>query len=224
MTLVGLGAIALLVVALQKERRDSPDRSTNAPAEDGQARASSPTSRASSVRVPGSTAQLPPAARTWPEPSPEARQLVNSLGEVRPGEITPEGAAIWQRNLRELLDQGTGAISALEEFLQRNEDVKFDSDLLGEPSLRIALLRLLSDLPGPGNLELQEQVLRTSGDPDEIALLANQLELQAPGKYRAAIIEAAQAAVENASNGKLAGRDAAPLVRLLEKYGEAASK
>ena len=87
-----------------------------------------------------------------------------------------------------------------------------------EPSLRIAFLKVLFDLPGPANLELQKQVLETATEPDEIALIARQLERQEPGKHEAIIIEAAKEAMEFARNGKLPGRNTRPLAELLDRY------
>jgi hypothetical protein len=155
--------------------------------------------------------------------------LVRSLGAVDlRGGVTPEYAAEWHRNFNELIEQGTAAVPALQEFFQKNEDMKFDTgpgtNLLGEPTLRIAFLKVLFDIPAPENVNLQEQVLRTTADPDEIALLARQLELQEPGKYREAIIAAAKAALQKAKNGELPGRDTGSLVKILEQYGQTGVK
>ena len=50
------------------------------------------------------------------------------------------------------------AFSETEEFFATNHDVRFDSNpgtnLLEEPSLRIALIKVLFDLPAPENLKL----------------------------------------------------------------------
>jgi hypothetical protein len=84
--------------------------------------------------------------------------------------------------------------------------------------LRIAFLKVLFDIPGPANVELQARVLKTATDPAEIALIARQLEQQEPGKHEGMIIEAAREALEIARNGELPGRDTRPLVELLTKY------
>lgn len=227
---IGLGAVACLVFALQRGRLDSG----GPPADDGQSLESTGSTDVAPARVSAKSRvdrvepRPPPltaATISRPEPSARSRQLVQSLSELDPqkGDITPEKAASWQRNLGGLLQLGAEAIPALREFLQKHEDVRFDSgpdtNLLGEPTLRFAFLKLLLDLPGPENLELQEQVLRTSTDPDEIALLARQLEMQAPDKYRQIIVESVTAALEKTRNGKSPGRDTSPLLKILEQYG-----
>jgi hypothetical protein len=159
---------------------------------------------------------------TVEEPSPDAKELVKTLTEVRPGALTPAAAGAWQRNLTKLLGLGTAAVPALTEFFNKHEDVRFDAgpgpNLLGESSLRIAFLKVLFDIPGPANVELQARVLKTATDPAEIALIARQLEQQEPGKHEGMIIEAAREALEIARNGELPGRDTRPLVELLTKY------
>lgn len=236
---IGLGTVAVLVFALQRGRLNSKASPANPPAEDGQAPEASRTVGVAPDHVPidsspNRVSPRPPAftggTPAQPGASAHARQLVKSLTEVslQQGELTPEQAETWQRNLGELLQLGVEAVPALQEFFQRHEDVRFDSgpgtNLLGEPTLRIAFLKLLSDLPGPENLELQEQVLRASADPDEIALLARQLEMQEPDKYRQAIIEAATAALERAQKAKLPGRDISPLVDILKQYEDPGAK
>jgi hypothetical protein len=236
-TILALVAVALVMVASKGGRPQG--HSAESTAEGGQTPESVGASRdasepaspnSSTVRVQSPRARRPIATPSEPGTSDHARQLVRSLSEVnlQPGELTPEIAEQWQRHLVELNQQGTAAVPVLQEFFRRNEDVRFDSgsdtNLLGEPTLRIAFIKVLFDLPAPENVELQEQVLRTTTDPDEIALLANQLELQERGKYRDAIIEAAKAALEQARNGRLPGRDASPLVELLKDYEAAGEK
>ena len=230
--IIGLGIVALLVVASRRERLNSNDYSAKSAAEVGQVMKSSGASgvapdqvpiRSSLDRVPSRSASLSVVVPSESE-SAYTRQLVKSLSEVKlQGELTPEKAVRWQRNLEELIEQGTAAVAVLQEFFQRNEDVRFDSgsgaNLLGEPTLRIAFLKVLFDIPTPENVELQEQVLRTSTDPDEIALLARQLDLQEPGTYREVIVEATKAALERAKSGELGGRDTSSLVKVLEQYG-----
>lgn len=225
-TMIGLGAVALLVVALQNVRGGSSDAPVNSASDAGRTPASSRASEIASARA-GPEAK---AARSWPEPSDDTRQMVKGLAEidVRPGALTPEKAAAWQRNMGQLLDQGTAAVPALAEFFERNEDVRFDlgpgPNLLGEPTLRIAFLKVLFDIPDPDNVDLQEQVLRTTRDPDEIAVLARQLELQEPGKYQDAIIEAAKAALSSAGSGNVSTRQRSMLLKLLKQFEESSSK
>jgi hypothetical protein len=239
---VGVGALALTVVALRHGRQDSKSPPFHSAAEAGQAPESSGPGGAASktVSTSPSMAQVPSppvlpvvATPSEAERAERARQLVKSLSEVslQPGELTPQKVEKWQRNLEELIEQGTPAVPVLREFFERNEDLRFDSGSrtnllgeLGEPTLRIAFLKALFDIPAPENVELQEQVLRTTVDPEEIALLARQLDLQEPGKYRQVIVEAARAALQKVQSGALPGRDPRPLVKVVEEYGAAGPK
>jgi hypothetical protein len=229
---IGAGIVALLVIASQRERPNSTNDSVKAepeqPApEPTRARLAGPDPFPivpGFVRVPSRPATI---TTTLPESesSAAARQLVTSLSEVslRAGELTPEQAAKWHRNLEELIGQGTAAVPVLQEFFQRNEDVRFDAgagtNLLGEATLRIAFLKVLFDIPAPQNVELQQQVLQTTVDPEEIALLARQLERQQPNRHRELIVEAASAVLERASNGELPAHDISLMVDLLKEYG-----
>jgi hypothetical protein len=87
---------------------------------------------------------------------------------------------------------------------------------LGEPTLRIALLKVLFDIPTPDNVQLQEKVLQSATDPREIAVLAKQLEQQEPGEHYRSIIQAAKRGLDNS---QLADQDKAPLIKILEGYG-----
>jgi hypothetical protein len=182
------------------------------------------------VEVPPQPVSPAIAIPSEAERAVRARQLVKSLSEVnhQPGALTPEKAEEWRRNLTELVGQGTPAVPALQEFFQGNTDVRFDSgsgtNLLGEPTLRIAFLKVLFDIPAPENVYLQDQVLRNTADPDEIVLLARQLDQQEPGKYRQVIVDAAKAALAKAQRGELPGRDTSPLVKVVEEYGAAGPK
>lgn len=100
--------------------------------------------------------------------------MVNSLSEIslQAGELTAEKAAEWHRNLEKLLGQGRAAVPVLQEFFQKNQDVRFDStrgtNLLGEPVLRIAFIKVLFDIPAPENVDLQERVLQATIDPTRL--------------------------------------------------------
>jgi hypothetical protein len=231
-SVIGLGIVALLVIASQRERLNSKNDSVKIGPEQT-ARESSPAGNAMPDPFPIVPGFVPVPSRPTPktamrpesESSADARQLVKSLSEVslRPGELTPDEAAQWHRNLERLIQQGTGAVPVLQEFFQRNEDVRFDAgsgtNLLGEATLRIAFLKVLFDIPAPQNVELQEQVLQTTVDPEEITLLARQLELQEPNKHRESIVEAASAVLQRASDGELPAHDISRMVELLKEHG-----
>jgi hypothetical protein len=180
----------------------------------------------------GPQLDVAPLASNSPEPRPpvDASELVKRLNEInlQPGELTPDKANEWKQDLVELIEQGRAAVPALREFFQRNEDLRFDANsgtnLLGESTLRTAFMKVLFDIPAPENVELQIEVLRNTTDPDEIALLARQLELQEPGEHREAILNAASAALERARNGELPGRDTDQLVKLIKSHRTGGTK
>jgi hypothetical protein len=174
----------------------------------------------------GSTGDESFSKPVWPEPSPLARQLVANLVEVdpRPEKMTSEMKALWQLNLAELQNQGAVAVAAIAEFFEQHPDVGVDAgadeDVFRQQAVRIALLKMLLDLPAPDNLNLQEELLRTTVNPDEIAVLAGQLELLAPGEYQDTIVNAAKAALQHVRNGNRPWHDPGPMVRLLRLNGE----
>jgi hypothetical protein len=229
-TLIALGAVALIPFIAFPGRNQpvpSPNKAspiTKAVESRRAAERDSPASIAFSAESRKSAPQLEAA------PSLDARGLVRSLSEisVQPGDLTPEKADEWQHRLVMLIDRGTEALPALQEFLESNVDRKFNSgpgtNLLGEPTLRIAFLKVLSDIPAPANVELEEKLLRTATDPDEIALLARQLELQEPGKHREAIIKAASTALVRVSKGGFPLRYSTQLVELLQEYQPSGAK
>jgi hypothetical protein len=157
--------------------------------------------------------------------SQDARRLVDQLrfAAAAGGEITPELADAIRQNLIALSQQGRAAIPVLWEFLARGEDVRFDADTppnpLGEPTLRIALLKILPELPEPENLQIQEKLLRTASDRDEIALLARQLRLQDPAKYADVIVRTVRSSLLKAQNEQSPPEQLAPLTEILSLYG-----
>ena len=165
-------------------------------------------------------------APTNSDPSAVARELVKRISEIemQPDGITPESATKWRQNLEGLIEQGKAAIGPLDQFFQSKVDVRFDSgktNLLGEPTLRIAFMKVLSDIPTPDNVDLQERLLRDTSDPAEVALLAQQLEAQEPGKYQGLIIYQAKISLDQANHGQWPGRDTAPLVKIINASGGA---
>jgi hypothetical protein len=162
-----------------------------------------------------------------PEPAPYTRQLVAGLTQIdlKAGKMTPEQAGQWKQGLQQVIQQGAAAVPAIREFLERNQDLSFDGvkdgNLAGYPSVRAGLLDALQQIGGPEALELSLQTMRTTADPLEIALLARNLEQQAPGQYRQEALNAARETLSQAAQDKLTGRDVAPLFQLLQTYGDA---
>lgn len=155
------------------------------------------------------------------DPIEHARHLIDQMALVDPQRLTPEAANEFRRIYLELLSLDVAALPALEEFFQRNEDVKYETEggenLIEHPSLRIALMQLLLDISAPANEELQSRLLQTVSAPAEVALLARQLEIAVPGKYKDFIVSAATASLDMSTGG---GPELESLHRLLGKYGK----
>jgi len=225
--IIALGAVALIVVA---SKHAKPGEHTS----DGAGVENKPVSELPDTKPVAESVASPTAPTTAATPLPDpdraliARQLIKSLSEInlQPGELTPEKADKWKQDLEQLIEQGSATVPPLREFFQSHADMRFDSgsgtNLLGEPSLRIAFMKVLFDVPTPDNVDLQEEVLRTTTDPAEVALLARQMEAQEPGKYRDLIISTAQESLTQAKSGRWPGQNTGPLIKILKQYGETA--
>ena len=171
-----------------------------------------------------STAQ-PAVARV--EPSPQTRQLVASLTnlDLSHGSITREQAQQWKEGLQALTQQGVTALPAIREFLEQNQDLNFAAvsggGLLGQTSVRAALIDALQQIGGPEATALMLQTLQTTALPSEIAQLARNLEQQAPGQYRQETLNAVTDVLAMAEKGQLAGWDVGALFQVLQNYGDA---
>jgi hypothetical protein len=161
------------------------------------------------------------------EPSPYTRQLVTSLTNLdfSHGPITREQAQQWKEGLQALTQQGVTALPAIREFLEQNQDVNFAAvnggGLLGQSSVRSALIDALQQIGGPEATALMLQTLQSTALPSEIALLARNLEQQAPGQYRQETLNAVNDVLAMAEKGQLAGWDVGALFQVLQNYGDA---
>src|SRR5206468_12135316 len=122
------------------------------------------------------------------------------------GGVSPPKAEEFKQSLKQLTEQGAAAVPAIREFLDRFQDVDFDSvgagKLLGYSSLRIGLLDALGQIGGPEAAELSLQMLQKTGDAQEIAYLAKALEKQLPPEqFRPAAVSAASEALAQAITG-----------------------
>ena len=180
------------------------------------------------TNAPRASVNVLGAPRT--EPSAETRSLVSALANIdlNSTPLTPEAAAAWKENLARLVQNGSGSVPAIQEFLALNKDVSFDTvtgakGLLGASTLRLSLLDALGNINSPDALALSSQMLQSTLDPREIALLAQNLDRQAPEQYREAALAAARAAMAEAPAGRLGGKDIGPLFDVLRNYGGAAA-
>jgi hypothetical protein len=161
------------------------------------------------------------------EPTPETRQLVNSLVKLQPenGILTDEFAKEWKQNLQQLVQQGHVGIPAIQEFLSQNLDYVFGDtgrQFLGYSSARGAMFDALAQIGGPEAVAAMAGVLQTTADPREIAQLAQDLDKLEPGQHHQEAVNAAQQALALAGGQKLESSDVAPLFEVLQKYGGAA--
>src|SRR5262245_3627444 len=166
-----------------------------------------------------------PVARV--EPSPQTRQLVASLTNVdlSHGPITGEHAQRLKAGVPTLIQQGVTAVPAIQEYLEQNQDLNFAAvsggALLGQSSLRAALIDALRQIGGPEAMTLMLQTLQTTALPSEIGLLAKNLQLQAPGQYRQEVLNAVNEVLAMAEKGQLAGWDVGALFQVIQDYGDA---
>jgi len=162
-------------------------------------------------------------------PTPYSRQLMGNLTNIdfSHGPITPEQAEQWKQGLQALTGLGAAAVPAIREFLELNYDLNFTAisggDLLGQPSLRTALINALQQIGGPEATAEMLQTLQTTTVPSEIALLAQNLEQLAPGQYRQEAFNAANEVLAMASKGQLPGSDVGALFKMFQNYGDSAT-
>ena len=127
--------------------------------------------------------------------------------------------------MQALTQQGVTALPAIREFLEQNQDLNFAAvsggGLLGQTSVRAALIDALQQIGGPEATALMLQTLQTTALPSEIAQLARNLEQQAPGQYRQETLNAVTDVLAMAEKGQLAGWDVGALFQVLQNYGDA---
>jgi PBS lyase HEAT-like repeat len=190
--------------------------------------------------APADLAAQPPAALPSPkvvrEPPPgivagsplalaRVRTLVTNLTQFDPKlqNVTPELAAWWRGQYDALKNSGADGVSAMREFLARNEDISFagltGKESVGYSSLRMAMLDALASIGGQTGIEGLLDVLHTTALPAEIAQLAQHLDTLAPSQYRQELLDASRAVLAHAQSGELKGYDVGSLFQVLAKYG-----
>jgi len=156
-----------------------------------------------------------------------ARTLVTNLTQLDPKlqNVTPELIAWWRGQFEALKNSGTDGVSAIREFLARNEDVSFDSltgkESVGYSSLRMAMLDALASIGGQAGIDGLLDVLHTTALPAEIAQLAQHLDTLAPSQYRQELVDSSRAVLAHAQTGDLKDYDVGSLFQVLAKYGGA---
>jgi hypothetical protein len=168
------------------------------------------------------------AAQPRAEATPQTRQLVSALTTLDPnGPVTRERAEQWKQTLQALVGQGATAVPAIREFLELNQEMNFAAvsggELLGQSSLRAALINALTQIGSPDAIDLMLQTLQGTTLPSEIALIAKNLDQLSPGQYRQQTLTALNDVLGMASRGQLSGFDVAPLFQLFEGYDDPAA-
>ena len=140
--------------------------------------------------------------------------------------ITKEQAEKFKKDLEELIARGAASVPAIREFLAKNMDSDFGeangTDELGFFSMRATMIDALKKIGGPEGILGLEQVLQSSGVPNELLDVANGLDAQAPGQFRDEILKAAHEALEMAAANQLGTNvELGPAYRILNVYGEA---
>lgn len=170
------------------------------------------------------------AAQPRIEPSPYTRQLVAGLTnlDLSQGPLTPEQAEQWKKTFQALVAQGAEAVPAICEFIEQNQEVDFGAiggiGLLGQTSMRSALINALGQIGGPEATGALLGMLQSTPLPSEIAQLGQVLDQQAPGEHRQETINAVNEVLNMASSGELpADWDVAALFKVLQNYGDSAT-
>ncbi|MEO8427324.1 MAG: hypothetical protein ABI651_09460 [Verrucomicrobiota bacterium] len=177
---------------------------------------------------------LPPPARAEfaaaapvniPVSAAYAQQLITQISQVdvSRGVLTKEQADQLKQTFKQLTEQGAAGVPAIRQFLENNQDLSFgeaSAKSVGYSSLRAGLLDALRQIGGPEAVAVSQQVLQTTADPTEIALLARNLEEAAPGQHRQEVLSAAREALAQLSEAKQNSPEVAPLFQVLQTYGD----
>ncbi|PWU17436.1 MAG: hypothetical protein C5B50_11365 [Verrucomicrobia bacterium] len=153
------------------------------------------------------------------------RRFVDKLVKLDPegGPLTPEQVAVWKQNIQLLIQQGPNAIPAIREFLLKNTDFDFSGSggerAMGYQTARAAMFDALTQIGGPLAVAAMSEVLQSTADPREIALLGQSLEKLDAGLHLAETMEAVRQSLAMAAEGKLPERDVAPLFETIRQYG-----
>lgn len=235
---IALGGVALLSVGLNVyllSHRASPPVTAPASGDASPIKllttASLPITNPPPASVAASPTIKPPAANpptTAASANLSASELVTNLAtiDLAHGPLSSEKAAAWKQSLRLLAAKGQEAIPAIRDFLAGKQDVTFDvsgaAELLGVPSLRLALLAALEEIGGMEAVGVAKSTLQAATDPVELAVLARFLDHAEPRTHRAEIIRAAQSTLARAASGNWDGRDVAPLFEIMRTFGSPA--
>ena len=172
-------------------------------------------------------ASLPTQAPPEAVPPSAAQEVIARVGQPDffTGGVSPQKAEELKRSFKQLVEAGAGAVPAIRAYLDRFQDIDFDSvgtgKQVGYTSLRMGMLDALRQIGTPEAKELSLQTLQTTGDPQEIAFLAKGLEKQLPpDQFRSVVLAAASETLALALSDQWNGRNVTPLFEVLQKYGD----
>lgn len=157
----------------------------------------------------------------------EAQQLITKITQfdLSAGALTAAQAKDFNQTIKQIVAQGKAAVPAIKEFLERNQDLNFSEISGGNPldysSLRQGLIESLEKIGGPEAIEVTVKTLETAGDPFEVALLARNLEKNAPEQYREMELKAAKESFAMALATNSDGHSIYPLLELYQRIGDA---
>jgi hypothetical protein len=165
-----------------------------------------------------------PSSAALPAFSGPPEELVAQIVQVdvSRGAFTQAQAQQFKQSLQQLAAQGAAAIPAIRAFLEKNQDVNFglaSAPLAGVPTVRAGLLDALRQMGGPEALDLSRQVLKSTSDPLEIAMLAQNLEQAEPGQHAQEAVDSAKALLDQVAQGVITNVDVGPLFQVLQTYG-----
>jgi hypothetical protein len=168
---------------------------------------------------------LPAQAATATVASSAAQEVIARVGqpEFFAGGLSPQKAEELKRSFNQLVEEGAGAVPAIRAYLNRFQDIDFDSvaKQVGYSSLRMGMLDALRQIGTPEAMELTLQTLQTTADPQEIGFLAKELEKQLPpDQFRSVVLAAASESLAQALSGQWSERNVTPLFEVLQKYGD----
>jgi HEAT repeat protein len=142
------------------------------------------------------------------------------------GTLTPENADAWRANFTNLVQSGVAAVPAIRAFLSQKvekADYVFTQEIrqaLGFGSARSAAIDALRQIGSPEAVDAMRTLLATTPAPQEVALLARDLEELAPGQYREQAVAVARAGLSTIQHAEESPSDVGPLFEVLQHYGD----
>jgi hypothetical protein len=138
--------------------------------------------------------------------------------------LTSEQAAQINEWLKTLAAQGSAAVPVIAAFLKQGDDLSFDAVPGGENvqygSLRLGLVDLLGQIGTAESAALAHELLSSTTNPLEIALLSRAFLGLSDETYRQAAVQASLSALQRAMTGESRERDVSPLFETLQRYGD----